>query len=183
MTWEIAVAIATILAFVGSIIGIIIYCGKLLQKIEDTIEEVKENKEKSIESDKLQNDKIEENKNLIEQKLKEELSNLESSILKKIEDNENKTESNKADLEAFRYEVTTRLLVVLKENMTDLVNAELNRLRETDISYLAETIDDNRDTIEEKIEKLEKKIENIEYKDIMPIREAIAELKQKLRDQ
>ena len=183
MNIEVIIALASLLVtIIGAFITIFVKCGKLLQKIASIEESVEENKLKSIESDKDQNTKIEKNKESLEELIEKVQKALEEELKEKV--NELKTADGdlKFDFNSFRVDVTTNLLVKLKENMQDLVAAELTRLKETDLSYISENIEENKCTIEEKISKLEKKIENIEYKDIRPIKETIAELKQQLKD-
>ena len=182
MNWDTIASIAAIILAIASLLGLFIKCGKLLQKIEDISNNIEENKEKSIESDKIQNSKIDKNKEDLEDKLEKEIEKLSELLLKQIESNTDDISDIKFDFNSFKYEMTTKLLVSLKDNMADLVAAEIARLRETDLSYLSENIEDTKETLEAKIDKLEKKIENIEYKDILPIKESIAKIKKKLKE-
>lgn len=181
MNWEIAAAIFSILLAIGAIVGLFIKCGKLLQIIENLKDSVEENKEKSIASDKAQYEKIHNNKVDIEEKL----GNTEQSLISKIKDAEKATSDVKFELDSFKWDITTHLLESLKANMSELVAKEIEKLSEktdSDLASLADNWESSKDTLEDKIDKLEKKIENIEYKDIRPIKETIAELKQQLKD-
>jgi uncharacterized protein YPO0396 len=190
MNWETWAAIGSVAGTLAAIILVFVKSGKLLQRFETLEKEVEENKQKSIDSDKVQYEKIHKNKVELEEEiesaeksLKEILKEKVADLMNQIENNAKATDGVKLDLNAFRWDVTTHLLEVLKDNMTELVAREIEKLSERtdeDVSQLEDSISDTKEDLESKINKLEKKIENIEYKDIRPIRETIAKLKQQI---
>ena len=190
MNWETWAAIGSVAGTLAAIILVFVKSGKLLQRFETLEKEVEENKQKSIDSDKVQYEKIHKNKVELEEEiesaekaLKEILKEKVADLMNQIENNAKATDGVKLDLDAFRWDVTTHLLEVLKDNMTELVAREIEKLSERtdeDVSQLEDSISDTKEDLESKINKLEKKIENIEYKDIRPIRETIAKLKQQI---